>query len=101
MLVCNDGNIGAGKSTLMTLLEKQGHKVVLEGIDRSTWGTLLDDYYHADSAALGVQRAAARNGRTLYNTAVGIPGSTFVIAATPVVANDELPGTVWTDTRRN
>lgn len=45
MLVCINGNIGAGKSTLMTLLEKQGHKVVLEGIDRSTWGTLLDDYY--------------------------------------------------------
>jgi deoxyadenosine/deoxycytidine kinase len=44
-LICINGNIACGKSTLLKSLEKRGHRVVLEGLDRGQWGNILELYY--------------------------------------------------------
>lgn len=44
-LICINGNIASGKSTLLRSLEKRGHRVVLEGLDRGQWGNILELYY--------------------------------------------------------
>jgi deoxyadenosine/deoxycytidine kinase len=44
LIYCIDGNIGAGKSTILRGLEKYGYFVFQE--DLSDWGELLNRYYH-------------------------------------------------------
>ncbi len=44
-LICINGNIACGKSTLLKTLESRGHRVVLEGLNRGRWGNILDKYY--------------------------------------------------------
>jgi deoxyadenosine/deoxycytidine kinase len=44
LIYCIDGNIGAGKSTILKGLEDRGYFVFQE--DLSDWGGLLSRYYH-------------------------------------------------------
>lgn len=43
IVVCIDGNIGAGKSSVLTELERRGYYVFKEELN--TWGWCLDEYY--------------------------------------------------------
>lgn len=42
-IVCIDGNIGAGKSTVLHKLKELGFRVFTEGVDR--WGDILAKFY--------------------------------------------------------
>jgi deoxyadenosine/deoxycytidine kinase len=42
-VICIDGNIGAGKTSVLNELERRGHYVFKEEL--STWGWCLDEYY--------------------------------------------------------
>lgn len=43
IIICIDGNIGVGKSTLLNELHKRGYTVIKEDID--TWGWCLNKFY--------------------------------------------------------
>ena len=43
VVICVDGNIGAGKSTVLDELETRGYVVEREGLDK--WGSLLKKFY--------------------------------------------------------
>ena len=45
LIISVNGNIACGKSTLLRALEKRGHVVVMEGLDRDEWGKVLGMYY--------------------------------------------------------
>ena len=44
-IVSISGNIGVGKSTILEVLKSLGHKVIMEGINRGAWSSLLQEYY--------------------------------------------------------
>ena len=44
-IVCINGNIASGKSTLLKRLQSRGHDVVLEGLNRGKWRDVLSMYY--------------------------------------------------------
>jgi deoxyadenosine/deoxycytidine kinase len=45
MIICINGNIGSGKSTVLKKLQAAGFAVYFEGIDRGAWCNLLGKYY--------------------------------------------------------
>lgn len=44
IIICIDGNIGVGKSTLLDELKNRGNTVIKEDVD--TWGWCLNNYYN-------------------------------------------------------
>jgi len=45
MIICINGNIGSGKTTVLKKLQDAGFSVYFEGIDRGAWCNLLGKYY--------------------------------------------------------
>ena len=44
-IVSINGNIACGKSTLLKRLRSRGYEVVMEGLNRGKWGSVLEMYY--------------------------------------------------------
>jgi deoxyadenosine/deoxycytidine kinase len=68
MIVCINGNIGSGKSTLLKKLKEEGYAVYFEGLDRGTWGDLLEKYYENPKRySYLFQTVVLADMRELYN----------------------------------